>query len=152
MLPPLVGCRLPAVTVTFLSIRFPLVLVDILPFFRGFSQSLQALPPFRRMLPVSMATYGRLIPLEENGTGALVPPVVLSIGTAENIMEKKKNKRPHLQRKGAPPHLSVGILSLRSPVSIVASHGGWLSVGSSRTGVAGSSSTAAVPPIRQGAL
>lgn len=151
MLPPLVGCRLPAVTVTFLSIQFPPVLVDILPFFRGFSQSLQALPPFRRKLPVSMATYGRLIPLEENGTGALVPPVVLSIGTAENIMEKK-NKSPHLQRKGAPPHLSVGILSLRSPVSIVASHRGWLSVGASRTGVAGSSSTAAVPPIRQGAL
>lgn len=89
MLPPLVGCCLPAVTVTFLSMRFPPVLVDILPFFRGFSQSLQALPPFRRKLPVSMATYGRLIPLEENGMGALVPPVVLSIGTAENIMEKK---------------------------------------------------------------
>jgi len=91
MLPPLVGCCLPAVavTVTFLSMRFPPVLVDILPFFRGFSQSLQALPPFRRKLPVSMATYGRLIPLEENGMGAMVPPVVLSIGTAENIMEKK---------------------------------------------------------------
>lgn len=99
MLPPLVGCRLPAVTVTFLSIRFPLVLVDILPFFRGFSQSLQVLPPFRRKLPVSMATYGRLIPLEENGTGALVPPVVLSIGTAENIMEKKKIKGPTFRGK-----------------------------------------------------
>lgn len=96
MLPPLVGCCLPAVavTVTFLSMRFPPVVVDILPFLRGFSQSLQALPPFRRKLPVCMATYGRLIPLEENGMGALVPPVVLSIGTAEKIMEKKKLKAP----------------------------------------------------------
>lgn len=147
MLPPLLGCRLPAVTVAFLSIRFPPVFVDILPF-----QGLLPVPAGAASLQKEAASFhGYLWTPRSCGRewyGCAGTSSCFFYRHCWKKIIKKKIERLHLQRKGAPLHHSVRIRSVGSPVSIEAASLQAPPVPAK----ARRSSPAVVPPIRQGAL